>query len=155
MNVFSEFLYIINSYLCFWYYTYIYGEYPLSFLLLLNKETINFALHRKEEIQEKYTNTPYDEKRRFINNVKDELKENSVYLRKNDFPYNIPWYVKHYVMWMKPGLTMNDEALCSAIKSSIIAEFKVSLKFVYFRNAIKNKSIPEIEHYHVFIVNTF
>ena len=81
--------------------------------------------------------------------------DNSIYFVINNYPYNVPWYVKHYVLWIRPGLTMNDNALYSAIKSSVYIEFGTHLKFAYFKNIDKNKSIIEIDHYHVFIMNTF
>ena len=59
-------------------------------------------------------------------------------LVKNDYPYNVPWYVKHYILWIRPGLTMNDEALTLAIKSHILAEFGRTL-FVFLKIPIKTK----------------
>ena len=113
------------------------------------------ALHRRIEIQDNYRDKLSGDKIRFINNVKNKLKDSSVYFIINNFPYNIPQYIKHYVLWICPGLTMNNNTIYSAIKSNIFIEFGTHLKFAYFKNIDKNKSIMEIDHYHVFIMNIF
>ena len=52
---------------------------------------------------------------------------------KNDYPYNVPWYVKHYILWIRSGLTMNDEALTLAIKSHILADSVHTLSLCFLK----------------------
>ena len=143
------------NYIWFLYYTYIYGEYPFGYLVTLDKSVISYPLIRRTDIQENYHEQNLERKRVYINKIRETVSIDNTYFVKNDYPYNVPWYVKHYILWIRSGLTMNDEALTLAIKSHILAEFGSHLKFVFFKNANKNKSITEIEHYHVFIMNTF
>ena len=142
-------------YMCFLYYTYIYGTYPFSFIRKLNKKTIGFALHRQDVVQDSYEDKTLQAKRQYIDGIKRRLEESNTCFTVNDYPYNVPRYVKHYVLWVRPGLTMNDEALDNAIRSSIFIEFGMRMNFAYFKNTEKNRSVRDIEHYQVFILSIF
>ena len=155
MQSFFSFFNFINNYFWFLYYTYIYGEYTFEYLLTLNGKITSLGLHRRIEIQDNYRDKSSEVRALFINNIKNKLKDSSVYFVINNYPYNVPRYIKHYVLWICPGLIMNNNTIYSAIKSNIFIEFGTHLKFAYFKNIGENKSIMEIDHYHVFIMNIF
>ena len=145
----------IINYIWFLYYTYIYGHYPFSYLITLDRGVITYPLTRRVDVLDDYHEQSVEKKEAYIKKIREILASENTYFVKNDYPYNVPWYIKHYVLWIRSGLTMNEDALASAIKAHILIEFGANLKFSFFKNNEKNKSITAIDHYHVFIMNTF
>lgn len=70
------------------------------------------------------------------------------WLRPNDYPYLMPDGVQHVILWFKAGRfdSMQDA------KQTLIRQHGIDPEqIVVSCNAHNLKSIPEIDHYHVFI----
>jgi|SRR5579875_2160952 len=63
-------------------------------------------------------------------------------LDKNLFPYELNKNIKHYVLWVRPGIefTYDDVERILGLKD-----------YVVFKNHPKTMSVPYIQHFHVFI----
>jgi len=95
----------------------------------------------------------------------------SYQIEPNLFPYyledNNIYYIKHYLIWFNEKLNINqiiskpNDCIDKIVKDFIskmldnnksinksINEFS---DFIYFENELKNKSVPEIRHLHLFI----
>ena len=79
---------------------------------------------------------------------KSIFEDNKSYsIRKNDFPYDIEPNINHYILWIK------DESL--SIEDIIYSSFKIDKKedILWYRNSPENRSIKNIIHYHIFLLN--
>lgn len=137
-------------YILYLYYTYTNNTYPFWFLYKLNKKTISFALKRSNYIQNKYINLHASKKQEFIDNLFTSQDINYVF-KPNNFPYAVDDNIIHYVLWIRPGLIINGTLLNTVIFRHIKLIFKPNPKYSFIKNSVSNKSIPQIEHYHVFI----
>lgn len=132
-------------------------KYPFWFLSLFCNKTYLIPLlilNRNDDIKKKYLlYNQTNKKNIFIENIKNH-NEKYVFL-KNDFPYNIDDNIKHYVLWCKEKSSINNIENIITIKIRELINKKIFSKqeyeFVFSYNVEKNKSIPEIMHYHVFI----
>ena len=82
-------------------------------------------------------------------------EENKYVLSKNKFPYDFGNH-NHYVLWIHPNcdnqmkVKLFDKEKCEKeIFKMIELKPDLSDRFIIFRNAVKNKSIATIEHFHV------
>lgn len=137
-------------YILYLYYTYTNNSYPFWFLYKLNTKTIPFALKRSKTIQDKYCKLSANKKATFINNLFTSEEINFIF-KPNNFPYDIDTNITHYVLWIRPGLNIDNLILINVIKNNIEIVFKKLYRFSFIKNCPANKSIPEIEHYHIFI----
>ena len=76
----------------------------------------------------------------FKNQVKSQLKYQQCVLLQNDYPYHVNG--KHYVLWCNKRVNV-DEVLKNHFNDTYIIK--------WFENPRNLKSIPEIQHYHVFV----
>ena len=67
-------------------------------------------------------------------------------LLENDFPYSLEPGINHYVFWFRGGYSMEDAY------ALIKGEF--GTESVVFSNLPHNRTVPDINHYHVFIRGT-
>lgn len=102
-------------------------------------------LGREETVQKKYDLFCKNKEngKRFINTVKNKLKHQEYYFVENDFPYYVESNVKHMICWYKSG----------TLKSILKKLRKYNKIITYWENLPQNKSIPDINHIHVFINN--
>lgn len=68
-------------------------------------------------------------------------------LNMNTFPYYVEEGISHKLLWSIKDLSDKD------IKK-YLTEKLIGLKYVYFRNPEYLRSIPDIFHIHVFVLNT-
>jgi len=102
---------------------------------------------RKIEIEEKYMNDMTKEQK--INYIKEILKINDYYLAPNDYPYDVSDNIKHYVFWYKNTYSLED-----ALNIALSYFKKPHNDIIVFVNDINNRSILDINHYHIFVKNT-
>jgi len=150
-------------YLLFLYYSYIRRVYPLSFLRLVSGGTIPYALIREPEVQERYSERTVEERNTFVNDLFGDMdKEPHTKFLINEFPYNVEGLhtgrCHHYVLWIKPGHVIESCPIADTISGHIAALNDIgvlgkNMPFFYFKNTNENKSIREVEHYHVFITS--
>ena len=83
---------------------------------------------------------------------------------RNTYPYNFESGILHYLLWINPKYYNNNTSRNVAFKQkmnnrSYVQDIVVSFlnknfldrEYVIFQNAIENKSIPAIEHFHILI----
>lgn len=139
------------------------------------KKTINFTdntinFGRTPLVQAKYDAFLEKMKREEIE-VKDHILENEMRingtsqfgretqftLTKNKFPYSFGGH-EHWVFWIHPDCPSDVKSKCftkRGLRSTIcelIRENNLPLSddMILFRNCLANKSVPAIEHFHVF-----
>ncbi|KAI9503641.1 hypothetical protein GGI25_002773 [Coemansia spiralis] len=77
------------------------------------------------------------------------LAKNDFFFYANEFPYHLEDGVEHWVMWCRKRLVPGFEAPDAAI-SAIRSRFG-DVECRYFVNPVKNQSVPQLSHAHVFI----
>jgi len=63
----------------------------------------------------------------------------------NKYPYKLKDYIHHYILWIRPSYYISEY-----IYSKIISHHFSNMSYIYFENNTNNKSIPEIQHIHIF-----
>ena len=131
-------------------------KYPMWFIRMLDGKTSNVALVRDRDTQSLYECRPLRLRNEFIASLFDErLVSPDIPFRfvPNNFPYFVENGIIHYVFWIRPGYQIDHErkSLRKTIGRHVMSRFHRPLDFYYFRNSDENKSIAEIEHYHVFV----
>jgi len=116
-------------------------------LLKYNLSIVVDKLPRKKEIAEKYMNDLTKEQK--LNHIKQILTTNDYYLIPNDYPYDTSSDITHYVFWYKNAYSLED-----ALMISLSYFNKTSNDIIIFVNDITNKSVLDINHYHIFVKNT-
>ena len=123
-------------------------SYPYWYIKMIidEKYTLLISLRRKKEIQSQYI---LHKKNNGVDKFVDLLNHNhnKYFILVNTYPYNINNGVKHYVLWLKDN---NIQVSYEIIKNEL-EKNNIRLPFCYGKNLPKNKSIPEIEHYHIFV----
>lgn len=101
------------------------------------------TITREKKIQKLYDNFCEDQqnRKRFISRVKDILEDSDYYFVDNDYPYHIEPNIKHMICWYKKG---NPKHIIENIGKELCV-------LTYWENLLFNKSIPDINHIHVFI----
>ncbi len=150
---------------------------PLSWdkLLLFHRNSYIGNIGRSAFIKNKYTIFKHLlNKRLGISNteyIKNTiLKSNDQYiLTNNDFPYDLDNCVAHLILWINSYNKNNDWITSSVelnnlnyfqeiVKRELIQKYKhtklnnKSIKYIYFENSEKNRSIPGIRHIHIFVL---
>jgi hypothetical protein len=67
----------------------------------------------------------------------------------NSFPYNLKPNIRHLLIWIYPGKEFSNEQIIQIIEN-YMKENKHT-HYVYFRHNVNIQSVPEINHYHIFI----
>ena len=126
------------------------------FLALLDGKTIPYALVRDKKIQALYHQRPEYLRNQFIEGLFDETLI-SKYIPFRFVPNNFPYFVEdgilHFVFWIRPHYDgdLSYSVIRPQIGKFVLSRFMKPLEFYYFKNSNENKSIQEIEHYHVFV----
>jgi len=143
------FVYNWWQYIIYNYYTYTNQKYPFWFIQTFNNKTVPYSFKRNYNTQLAYNNRSNDARNLFIYNIftPNDIKYSFI---PNTYPYNIADDVIHYVLWINPDINTYD-ILLKMIISDHVKLLNHSINFCFFKNSLSNKSIPEIEHYHVFI----
>ena len=137
-----NFIYLLS--LCFNFFNI---KYPFWYLNIITDKEKNILIHliRNDAIQKKYIIHKQNKVGTFIKKIKNN--SNKYILIKNNFPYNVSKNIKHYVLWVND----NKTHISNKIIKNELNKKNISGRFCYGKNLTKHKSIPEIEHYHVFI----
>ena len=101
---------------------------------------------RKTEIEEKYMNDMTKQQK--LNYIKQKLKTDDYYLIPNDYPYDLSEDINHYVFWCKETYSLED-----VLKIALLYFKKTSNEIIVLVNDITNKSVLDINHYHIFVKN--
>lgn len=118
-------------------------------LLEYDETVVSTAIGRKKEIELLYKNNSEDNRRRFIQNIKNFMDD--YYITLNNYPYDISYEIVHLIFWYSNKNTMSFKEV-KLICSEIFCTHKDNI--IIFSNDQKTKSIPEINHYHVFLRKT-
>ena len=71
----------------------------------------------------------------------------------NEYPYYCQDGIIHYLLWVHPSFKVYNNEQIKCIISFRLYDLKIKYQnFIFFENNLNNKSIPEIKHYHVFIL---
>lgn len=116
----------------------------------LNLQTLAETLPRKLSVQQSYMVQRNDPKHQptLVAMIRDGLRDRKgIWLRKNDYPYHTPSDVEHLVLWFTDPVMSLQEA------QSWVADYLglLETQIVVCCNAPCLKTVPEINHYHVFI----
>ena len=68
-------------------------------------------------------------------------------LIKNHFPYKIPPNMKHYLLWLKPGINLSDDHI-----NVILQKRFPNYKLIWWQNDMTERSVFTVTHYQVFIL---
>jgi hypothetical protein len=80
----------------------------------------------------------------FLTKISNKLKSEKYYIRKNNFPYDIPG--EHYVMWLQNEWYYNEDFVVSTLEKKFPrGNIKV------FLNPVGKQSMPTIPHAHIFL----
>ena len=131
-------------------------KYPMWFIRMLDGKTIDIALRRDDDTQLAYKSRPQEFRDQFIDSLFDtRLVSQHIPFRfvPNNFPYFVENGINHFIFWIRPDYECNHDpdSIRRYISMYVISRFQRPLEFCFFRNSMENKSVPEIEHYHVFI----
>ena len=131
-------------------------KYPMWFIRMLDGKTSPVALVRDRDTQELYKRRPTELRDDFIAGLfEPTLVSQHINYRfvPNNFPYFVENGIVHFVLWIRPGHIIETDSMPIryTISRYVMSRFQRPLDFCYFKNTKDNKSVPEIEHYHVFI----
>ena len=80
----------------------------------------------------------------FLTKVSNKLKSEKYYIKKNNFPYDIP--DEHYIMWLQNEWYYNDDFIISELEKKFPrGNIKV------FMNPAGKQSMPKIPHMHILL----
>ena len=118
-----------------------YDYYFLKNIYCKEDNVIYYPLKRDPKIQEKYNNSKkYISYTEYKENIKKNISNNGHYITINNYPYNIKECVTHNIIWCN-----KDREEIKIILDCLYEEY------VFFKNIPDNKSIKDIEHYHIFV----
>jgi len=133
----------------------------MSFIRFIGGGTIPFALIRDAGVQGRYEARTAEERKKFVDDLFEETdKGPSTRFLVNEFPYSVEGVDAgecfHYVLWIRPGHVIESLPIRDTISAHIadlvaVGVLSEELPFSYFKNTTANKSVREVEHYHVFI----
>lgn len=70
----------------------------------------------------------------------------SYLITQNKFPYKTEPGVSHYLLWVRHGIILGDDAV-----SWILSERFLEREIVFWQNVMTRRSIFSVDHYQVFI----
>jgi Protein of unknown function (DUF3605) len=119
-------------------------------LKLFHKNSdVYFRFPRNIEVEQQYERDRKNGRTdRFINSLKESKK--LFVLTHADYPYDLENGLIHMVLWIDP--IYDNVNVVDAILDNIL--FYIPKKnIIFFQNTKKNRSVPELCHYHVIINN--
>lgn len=76
------------------------------------------------------------------------LLDHNLVLIRNEFPYDVSPTIEHWVLWVAPPI----ELLLDAARELVLEVFGISSEdLIIFENSFREKSVPGLLHYHVFV----
>lgn len=131
-------------YLLFYFYNFFgikYDYFLLNNLYCKKTHTIQVALLRNKSNSEKYEK--YKISKDFVifkDYISQNVNINGYMITYNHFPYNINDNLSHFIIWSNLEINQIETILNNSFTG-----------FIFFKNIPQNKSIVEIEHYHIFV----
>lgn len=118
-----------------------YDYYFLKNIYCKKNNVIYYLLKRNPIIQEKYNNDQNSNLHtKYKENIRKNISIHGYYITINNYPYSIKKNIIHNIIWCNK----NKEE----IKNILNCLYE---DYVFFKNIQNNKSIKDIEHYHIFI----
>ena len=118
-----------------------YDYYFLKNIYCKENNKIYYPLERNNIVKKKYDNskkstlhTEYKE------NIRKNILNHGYIITINNYPYNVEKNIIHNIIWCNKN---KDE-----IKNILDCLYN---EYVFFNNIQENKSIKDIEHYHIFV----
>ena len=115
------------------------------------REAVEVELHRNRVTEKLHQSSSSD-----ISVFKESLFKSGDHFtfRRNDFPYHLEDGVKHFVLWINPEVKLKTAQADFIIDNHLIAlGYRNPCKRVFYKNSITIKSIKEIDHIHVFVLD--
>lgn len=126
---------------------------PIAWTTLIawHRNEVSFTFPRQSDVEARYRErlareTPDDVAARIR---RDHLTHAPWCLLPNEYPYHCEPGVTHYVFWMRDKLSYDEVDMILVTECDEIPRDK--RKIVVLENARAVKSIPGLEHYHVFV----
>ena len=117
--------------------------------------TITQERFPRSEFMTQYYTRPTEKLKslKLIETIRERLINENYLILLNDYPYDTPMYTDHYIFWFGGIGDQRDITMESAL--SIFKEFinydDKKMEVVIFCNNPNNKSIPDVNHYHIVI----
>lgn len=125
-----------------------------NMVLKWHKNPPTYMIGRTPKIELIYQNALLSRTREnYIHHIKTNIMQSkNIYLAINNFPYYLEDEIQHYCLWINnPDIIIDDTLIQLAIFDKLGKWLIPSIDVSWFINLAKNKSIPEIQHAHVFI----
>lgn len=136
MNIFYQYF----LYYFYYIFNFKFNFYFLQNIYCKNTHVIRFALWRDINIQKKYNMDKSKNNFSFFKKkIEYSINTNGYSLTKNNYPYNITNNIQHFIIWTN----------FTPLKIKNILDNKFN-NYIFFKNLEKNKTIKDLEHYHVF-----
>ena len=136
MNIFYQYF----LYYFYYIFNFKFNFYFLQNIYCKNTHVIRFALWRDINIQKKYNMDKSKNNFSFFKKkIEYSINTNGYSLTKNNYPYNITNNIQHFIIWTN----------FTPLKIKNILDNKFN-NYIFFKNIEKNKTIKDLEHYHVF-----
>ena len=81
-----------------------------------------------------------------IRTILENDYDHKILIELNKFPYNIDSGITQYVVWINPMYKTNEDYIRYFVNKYVTPQ-----NYSLYKHDIKHGSIPEIEHYHLFI----
>ena len=81
-----------------------------------------------------------------LNKIFGNRADDTFVLTENTFPYNVEKTIEHLILWINPKSKPSRAEIDNYIKN----QYK-NHSAIYFENVDKNKSVPGIRHFQLFI----
>jgi hypothetical protein len=123
-------------------------------VLKWHKTPPDYMIGRNPEVELIYQNALLSRTREnYIHHIKTNVMESkTIQLAINSFPYYLADEIQHYCLWIdNPDIIIDDTLIQLSIFDKLGKWLIPGIDISWFINLPKNKSIPEIQHAHVFI----
>lgn len=132
-------------------------KYWLKIKNLIDQEDNKYSFTRDEETLKRYNKfkqnisdiNEYLFNTLFKKNISNENSD--IIFKENDYPYKLPKNIKHYLIWIRPDKKYSWREVNDFLKKCIRNHNLNINDYILFRNNVVNKSIEQIEHYHVLL----
>lgn len=117
----------------------------------INNNDLEEFVIRSPQVQAKYDRYKLELKKRRLSPGKVLRRSffsdgQLVHLADNQFPYDLTPNIKHMVLWINPSLTITSSGIKSLLESLL------DVPYIHTKNKPKYQSVPDLEHYHVFVL---
>jgi hypothetical protein len=116
-------------------------------LIKYNCKVLEYVIPRKQEITDNYENDKINGKcDENLKIIRLQLTINKYLILINKYPYYLDDNISHYVFWFRGEYTMEEVM-------EISKQYFKTDKIIVTTNAQHLKSVPDINHHHIFVYN--